>query len=356
MATKFIGARFNINDVWGPQEHWITNSIVGQVDKKYAGQNNLVLNMTWLGPQFPDGPWKELQKLISSGETIDNLVWASIVDPLYINREQMTKVEKLLNAQNVLETGINLPGLYEFNTGAIACLEDFPSYTEDQVKLTEIKHLYLCYNRKPKAHRLEMVEKIIQNNLESLGVITMGYSTEQQQQYYEKTNNELYRTIDDPPEHYTFNGKFRLHKEFGNVPYDVCSLGRMDIWTTHFLNVVSETIAFPWDNTFVTEKTWKPIIGMRPFLINGQTPIYQWLRDRGFKTFNHYFDWVQIEDILESDVQNSIVAVIKQLATKPNSKLQELYNDMLPDLAHNRRRFTEFANEQKHKVIHLLDE
>jgi hypothetical protein len=281
-------------------------------------------------------------------------VWISVVDPVCITSEQMREIETALKSKNVLMVGPHLPGLYEFNTGAIACLEDFPNYSDGDVKFTEFKHIYLCYNRKPKPHRLDIVKKLIDNELEKYGIITLGLSTDENQQHYGKTNNDLYRTIDDPPQNYTFDGKFNLHTDFGNVPYDVCSLGRLDIWQTHFLNIVSETIAFPWDDVFVTEKTWKPIIGLRPFLINGQTTIYQWLRDRGFKTFNHYFDWVEIENVPEYEVQTSIVEVVKGLSTKTPTELMKMYEDMMPDLTHNRNRFFEFAKEQKDKVYNLF--
>ena len=105
---------------------------------------------------------------------------------------------------------------------------------------------------------------------------------------------------------------------------------------------------------FITEKTWKPIIGLRPFVLNGQTKIYQYLRDHGFHTFNHYWPHIKIEELSEFEVHDSLIEVIKFLSTLSNTTLLEMYSDMLPALKHNRNRFFEFAQEQKYKIENLF--
>ena len=142
-------------------------------------------------------------------------------------------------------------------------------------------------------------------------------------------------------------------EQFG-IPDDIHSVGNLNLWQQHFLNIVSETEFLPWDNTFVSEKTWKPIIGLRPFVINGQTKIYTWLRKHGFRTFNHWFGGVELEEVNELEVHNSIVKVIEYLRDFSKQELQNLYNSMLPDLRHNRQRFFEFAQEQQHRIDSVI--
>ena len=105
---------------------------------------------------------------------------------------------------------------------------------------------------------------------------------------------------------------------------------------------------------FISEKTWKPVLGLRPFVINGQTKIYQYLQDNGFKTFNHYFGNIELEQVKEFEVHDSIVSVIKYLVSLDKTHLLEMYQDMLPALRHNKERFFEFAQEQKIKIDNLL--
>jgi hypothetical protein len=47
--------------------------------------------------------------------------------------------------------------------------------------------------------------------------------------------------------------------------------------------------AYPCD-TFITEKTYKPIANYHPFMVCGMSGILQVLKDSGFQTFDHIFD------------------------------------------------------------------
>ena len=107
---------------------------------------------------------------------------------------------------------------------------------------------------------------------------------------------------------------------------------------------------------FITEKTWKPIIGLRPFVINGQTKIYKWLRDHGFKTFNNYFDGIKLENIPEYKTHDSIIDVITYINSLSKQEILSMYKNMLPDLVHNQQRFFEFVAEQKYKINNLFNE
>ena len=121
----------------------------------------------------------------------------------------------------------------------------------------------------------------------------------------------------------------------------------MNVWQQHFLNIIGATEFYPWDDIFVSETQWKPIIGLRPFLINGNVRTYQWLRDNGFRTFNHYFPGIEFENITEDEVHQSIVQAIQYLTTLTADQLMQLYTDMLPDLLHNQSRFYIYAEEQR---------
>jgi len=62
-----------------------------------------------------------------------------------------------------------------------------------------------------------------------------------------------------------------------------------------------------------------------------------------------------MEELLEFEVHDSLLAVIKFLSTMTNDTLLEMYADMLPALEHNRNRFFEFAKEQQYKIDHLFE-
>ena len=90
---------------------------------------------------------------------------------------------------------------------------------------------------------------------------------------------------------------------------------------------------------------------MRPFVINGVQKTYRWYRHNGFKTFNHYWSHIDIEN---GDVHDTIIELISYLKDMEESELMSMYNDMLPDLLYNKERFYVFANEQRHKMENLF--
>jgi hypothetical protein len=355
MITE-IGVHFPKNEQFGQQEYHIHDNIKQQIAKKFPHGDNLIVNLNWFGPHFPNNPgWNTVHQFIATGREFDRIFWFCIIDPLTITKDQIQDFEKKLYSKENYYVGPAFQSPHTFHTHSIFFIEEAPDYTEDDVILCDIKHLYISYNRKPKPHRISLVEKIYQAGLEKHGVISLG-KHDVPYDVSEGVITDLYlRLENDFPEDYTKEGVFPLVTNFGGVPYDCTSLGRLDIWQNHFLNVVSETEWRPWDPVFTTEKTLKPIVGMRPFVINGQVTEYQWLRDQGFKTFNHYFDGIEIENVKEFEVQDAIVALLKYLTTLERSDLQKMYNDMLPDLKHNRLRFFEFAKEQQYKMEHLFE-
>jgi hypothetical protein len=348
-----IGEFFNKIESFGEQEHSIFNSVKRQIENKFPNSNNLIINTTWLGPQFNNQSWPCIQALIDNNQKFDNLFWTGIVDPIAILPGQLKEIEQLLCLKEVFYIGVSFEGPYSFNTHSIVCQEEFPKYTDDDLKLRDLKFLYLNYNRKPKPFRIMLVEKLHKHSLDKYGIVSLG-KPELNYDVSQGLSTDKYYTIHDKSDP-TNNGRFPAVRTFGGVPADFCSLGDLSTWQTHFLNVVSETEFYPWDTVFVTEKTWKPIIGMRPFIINGQTTVYFWLRDHGFRTFNHYWPHIEMENIAEYEVHDSIVAVLKFLSALDKKQLLDMYQSMLPDLLHNRDRFFDFAQEQQYKIDNLFE-
>lgn len=350
-----LGEFFPPDEHYGRQEHAIFASIKRQIEDRYPTEDNLIINLTWFGPQFTEfTAWQKVQDLILAGKKFDNLFWTGILDPVTITAEQFKQIEQAFAPKEIYYMGVAFEGSQTFNTHAIVCTEEFPTYTDAEVELKKLQYLYMNYNRKPKPHRILFVEKLHQHKLETSGIFSLGKPV----LHYDVTGGlatDKYYIIDDNSD-YTRDGKFstRTSWMFGGVPPDFCSLGDIDIWQRHFLNIVGETEFFPWDNLFITEKTLKPLIGMRPFLINGQVKIYQWLRDKGFRTFNHYFNGINLENVAEYEVHDSIIEVVKYLAALDKKEVVSMYNDMLPDLRYNRERFKEFAQEQYTKVNNIF--
>ena len=349
MTTTVIGTTFSESWQYGPEEIEIFASTHQQIDLKFPDQRNLLINTTWFGPQFENQEWKKVQQLMLEQQEFDNLFLLAVIDPQYLRTQEVEEIQQKLKIKNTYLIGMYEHSEYEWNFHAVTVAKHCPAYGDADVLPTQLDKAFLLYQRKPRPHRLEITKMLMDRDLLSRGVVTLGSNENHDYDWTEQNNIPIVLTIDDSPSNYKHNGK---EDEFSGIPNDLVSIGRLDIWQQCFLNVVSETEFESWKPRFVTEKMWKPIIGMRPFLIHGQTKTYPWLRNNGFRTFNQYWSHIDVET--QDDVHQTTVAVLEWLSAKPTQELHELYNQMLPDLQHNRNRYYEFAKEQWHKINHVF--
>ena len=335
MTTTFIGTTFPSTYQWHDDEVALVNNIQQQIDLVYSNDKNILINTTWFGPQFNNGEYDKFINLVNNNRQFDNLFLLAAADPVFLNQDQITQLKDRLGAKKLFLIG-HFDTEYYFNFHATVVPKYFKSYQDNELVLKTPQYIFLNYNRKPRDHRTEFVDKLIANNLDKHGVITLG--------------NKI--TLGEKIENYR-EGNWGMPDTYG-IPHDIHSLGNMELWQNHFLTVVSETEFWPWDNMFISEKTWKPILGLRPFIINGQTKIYKYLRSQGFKTFNHYFSGIELENLKEFEIHDSLVLAIKQLSLLDKKEIHAMYQDMLPDLNHNKKRFFEFAQEQQYKMNNLF--
>ena len=344
-----IGTTFPTSWQYGPDEMEIFKSTSKQISLKFADQQNLLINTTWFGPQFNNGEWNKLEQLISSGKLFDNLFLLSVIDPLYLSKENIKYIEHGLKVSRTYRIGMFDKSTYEWNFHAVVGARHCPEYTKENLIMHEPKYVFLLYQRKPRRHRIEITKLLTEHSLTKHGVITLGSNKNSSYDWSEGLEFTPL-IIDDLSTNYKHNGE---PDDFDGVPNDLVTLGRMDIWQNHFLNIVSETEFNDWHATFLTEKTWKPVIGLRPFIIHGQRSVYSWLKNNGFKTFNHYWSHVPCET--GDDQHGNVINVIDFLCSKSKDELMSMYQEMLPDLIYNRNRFFEFAQEQHHKINHLFE-
>lgn len=345
MSLKFIGTTMPESWRWGHEENKIIKIICDQIENKWPTQKNLFVNLTWFGPGFGNGVgWNQVVKIIEDQEKFDNVFFLASVDPTFITPDQRQYLEQNLNCSRCFWMG-NFQTDYEFNFFAIVGQRLFHRYNIDEVLMKEPKHLFLNYNRKPRQHRVDFVKKLLSSGLSELGVFTLG---KDDTKAYSDQSEELYFTINEKDESYADCGHTSNPNTFG-IPDDVLSLHNIKIWQHHFLNIVGATEFFPWDPVFVTESQWKPMIGLRAFVINGNTKTYQWLENYGFKTFNHLFP-VDLE-VNELEVHDTIIDALRWLK---DQDLTALYKKILPDLLHNQQHFYKFAQQQEHKLHNLF--
>jgi hypothetical protein len=338
--VEFIGLGFPHGMEYSIEEHQCWDVLTKQIYKRYPTNKNLLISLTWFGPQFNNGGWKEILDIEVDGEVFDNVFFLATVDPPYLNDELLRLVKNKVQGLRVFYLG-NFDSPHTFNFFAPIFSKKSKKYEVDDVILKNINKIYVNYNRKPKDHRVEFVSKLMNYDLLKYGTVTLGTDH----------LNSLLLSINEKEEDYEAWGNSKNHWGAYGVPHDMYSLHNMTVWNETFLYINGATEFNPINDLFCQQDTFKPLIGMRPYVINGVQKTYRWLRNNGFRTFNQYWSHIDIEN---GDVHETIIELITFLNLLGNDELLKMYSDMLPDLRHNRERFFEFATEQEYKMNNLF--
>jgi hypothetical protein len=114
-------------------------------------------------------------------------------------------------------------------------------------------------------------------------------------------------------------------------------------YSNFLIEIVCETY-YSGNTFFPTEKTWRPIMLETPFIVQGPQWYLHRLKDLGFQTFDRWWDEGYSED--PADYQPyEIVKVIDYLKTKTIKELHIIYEEMMPILKHNKKRFMELTKK-----------
>ena len=109
-----------------------------------------------------------------------------------------------------------------------------------------------------------------------------------------------------------------------------------------FVDIVCET--YTYGTTFYpTEKTWRPIACMTPFMVQGPVGHLKNLKLLGFKTFDKWWDESYDEDG-EVVALKTLQRNADMLSTKSKEELNKMYIEMMPTLEHNRKVLMSLTN------------
>ena len=349
MLTR-IGTTFPRSWQYGPEEIEIFDKTASQVERNFANDRNLLISTTWFGPQFDNGEWQKIEQLFNDNARFDNLFLLSSIDPLYLMEKDISEMCVRFGIKNIYKIGMFDDSKYEWNFHAIVGDHLMPKYNDDDVILKDYEKDFLCYQRKPRAWRVDFAKLVKENNLLDSGIMTLGAKTENDHDWSKGMTWEPI-TLDESHDPYRNDGQ-NNPAHYGGIPNDLVTVGSLDVWNRCFLYISSETVFDHWEPIFVNERIWKPMIGLRPYIIQGNPKTYQWLERNGFRTFNQY--WSHIDLIHSTDVLNDHIEILKFLKNKSKEEKMAMYQDMLSDLLYNKQRFYEFSREQKYKMENIF--
>jgi hypothetical protein len=123
-------------------------------------------------------------------------------------------------------------------------------------------------------------------------------------------------------------------------------------WQGSFLHVVNETV-FYHPKLHLTEKIFKPIVAMRPFVLVAAPGNLDYLKSYGFQTFSKWIDESYDHVIDHQQRLDHIADEIARISRYPIHTLEAMLKDMKTVLEHNKNHF--FNEFKDHIVDEMVD-
>jgi hypothetical protein len=312
---------------WGPnfplkkfEQEIVSEFLVAQVTDH---SHTVVINSVWYTQEFHQQVLNKLKNLV-----FDNIVLVAMIDAAIPKIEWYQEFGCPVYAVGYYPGNNNLDfwALFVdrfFNVPKISRLMSY----------NLIDCAYMCLNRKPHWHRVQLYRQLTALNIADQGLVSMGGKGQAVQQLH----------IDCEHDDLAPNAT----RDQTGLPNDIASIGNLPNWQRSFLNVVTETVYNINQNHFVSEKIFKPIVGLRPFLVYDTDGASKWLTARGFDPYIH--DFADISD-LDLSLPENIPEFLKTLCKQPTSYFQSKFVALTPKLLYNRNRFATYVAEQQHKI------
>lgn len=216
----------------------------------------------------------------------------------------------------------------------------------------------LIYNRRVAPHRVILLsllktDDLLQNCEYSLDLSLWDYGIDNMGlELSNGTDYDGVSYIED--KHYKskmIGGFFKLSKTPKNIiDYDninnVWGFGfeQKEPYMNTYFSVITETLFYEHGH-YISEKTFKGIAHLHPFVILGKPGIIRQLKKWGFKTFSDY--WDESYDDIENNSERMIKVynIVKSLIQKSNEEWDQLTEKLIPILNHNRNHLLNMSDE-----------
>lgn len=225
-----------------------------------------------------------------------------------------------------LQAQYGTAGFYMFDWETHLC---FPSDLEMEKQRTDIlnkqarPYHFINLNRRPRRHRIHVVTNIMTRWADKILFSCDSFP-------YDQADSDLIRS-----------GQLtkKLHDALPiilDVSMDVNDTNvRSRMQSLAYINLTSETVFFEADTTFLSEKIFKPIIFMQPFIVVGPHHTLQRLKDMGYQTFSPLINESYDNEKDPMKRLDLIYQEIERLTQLSHQQMQDLVFDTKEILFHN---------------------
>lgn len=198
--------------------------------------------------------------------------------------------------------------------------------TENDIDLTRKRpYKFMIFNRRMRVHRILLLSLLgkdfIDQNLVSYDFAQTDdtaqlpfFNGRVNSDYIQHSMRNMQELLDDKPLSFIDFENVSSTMGFGcehKIPY-----------LDSYIHVITET-NFDEAGVYFSEKTWKPIIGLQPFIMVNYHNALKYLKELGFKTFHPFID--ESYDSIE-DPKDRIVKIYKEIDRINNLSIDEIHS------------------------------
>ena len=214
--------------------------------------------------------------------------------------------------------------------------------------------LFDCTNMRPRPQRVLNYLHLLNANLLDKGNISMSDPKEWNMDMSNKQYLTTYKLPHDILSKIDYNSGPRkaIHKDTATSQYyNYVERILDDMYKNSWFSIITESSYFDYEHSvFISEKTFKPIACMQPFIIVGSKHSLQYLRKLGYKTFSPYID-ESYDELEDSDRFTAIIESIKQIEQIEDKS--GWYKNMQDILQHNFNLFMQIGKVKSIEHNHI---
>ena len=221
----------------------------------------------------------------------------------------------------------------------------------DETRDRKRNHNFLCLNGGGRPHRKFLMTEFARNNLFDGNIVS--YLNKFDIPY--DPNMFCYQPIVKGQGDRSQIDQIEWHQQHEIKEMNLDVDARTDAWHNRgmtaehyadtYFNVTTET--WPAEPSFfVTEKIYKPIMNLQPFILLGHPGLLAYLKENGYETFPEFFD--EHYDTIEDHPMRfwHVVENIKRVNSFPKEELHNLYKRVWPKLLHNRQKLLDHSHTE----------
>lgn len=208
---------------------------------------------------------------------------------------------------------------------------------------------FLCFNRTMRPHRFVLAYLALKHNLLENSTFSFLNGFDYNEEHIRNTLTGFVKdnSIDD-----------YAKKILNLIPYELDTQHlpknqksgfstentRKEWFASSYVHIISETRFQYGETPFISEKTWRPIINLQPFIMFGNHHSLDVLHDLGFKTFHPFIDESYDK---ETDFRRRLEKIeleIMKLNNMPIEQLHDWYYSITDVLLHNQSHLNTLAH------------